>query len=200
LLIIGTFAISLYRKTNQTTSAIAATATTTATATTAPIQSELAVNAETTSIYLPLITRNFSLVTIFGIEMTSITPAGGLDAVVQTEASWTRRNGVLWSSVEPAKGDREWAALSNLDTQLVNAASKGLEVILIVRSTPAWAQKFEGQYCGPIKKQEFDSFANFMYDLVTRYSQPPYNIKYWEIWNEPDIDVNVMKGTSGYGC
>ncbi len=36
--------------------------------------------------------------------------------------------------------------------------------------------------------------------LVSRYSQPPYNIKYWEIGNEPDVDPSLVGGHSGFGC
>lgn len=34
-------------------------------------------------------------------------------------------------------------------------------------------------------------FASFLSALVNRYSKPPYNVHYWEIYNEPDnTDVN----------
>ena len=45
-----------------------------------------------------------------------------------------------------------------------------------------------------------DAFAGFMRDLVARYSVPPYNIKYWEIWNEEDVDPSLVGPTSGFGC
>ena len=37
-----------------------------------------------------------------------------------------------------------------------------------------------------------------MHDLVARYSAPPYNIRYWEIWNEPDAPT--VTGDPVYGC
>jgi hypothetical protein len=43
-------------------------------------------------------------------------------------------------------------------------------------------------------------FADFMHDLVNRYSQPPYLVKYWEIGNEPDIDPGLVPPESGIGC
>jgi hypothetical protein len=39
-----------------------------------------------------------------------------------------------------------------------------------------------------------------MYDLVSRYSVAPYNVKYWEIWNEPDIDHTIFTSDSTFGC
>lgn len=45
-----------------------------------------------------------------------------------------------------------------------------------------------------------DEFAAFMSDLVTRYSQYPYNVKYWEIWNEPDVAPSNVPANSYLGC
>jgi hypothetical protein len=48
----------------------------------------------------------------------------------------------------------------------------------------------------------FGAFASFMHDLVARYSVAPYNVKYWEIWNEPDIDYRTpgLPPNSDWGC
>jgi len=51
-----------------------------------------------------------------------------------------------------------------------------------------------------MKQEYFDEFATFVRDVVTRYSVSPYNVKYWEIWNEPDIDPSLVPGDSGFGC
>jgi hypothetical protein len=39
-----------------------------------------------------------------------------------------------------------------------------------------------------------------MHDLVARYSAAPYNVRYWEIWNEPDVDPSLVGPIEGYGC
>jgi alpha-L-arabinofuranosidase len=41
-----------------------------------------------------------------------------------------------------------------------------------------------------------------MHDAVERYSAPPYNVKYWEIYNEPDAPKNTNEPPYGmiYGC
>lgn len=88
----------------------------------------------------------------------------------------------------------------SLEPELINASSKGLQVILMVRSTPGWAQQLSGSYCGPIKPSNLADFASFMHDAVARYSVPPYNVKYWEIWNEPDIDPSLVSSDSLFGC
>ena len=153
------------------------------------------------TIYLPLVMRNFSpLQTLFGAEMEQLTSGGGLDQMAVANISWTRRNAVLWSSVEPTEGARNWSTLAGLESELQDASSKGVQVILIVRSTPEWARKIAGTgpYCGPIHPDKLAAFGSFMGELVARYSVPPYNVKYWELWNEPDVPASP--GDEVFGC
>jgi hypothetical protein len=154
---------------------------------------------------LPLVSNRFPLETVFGVEMGQITTDGGLDQVA-ADTTWVRRNGVLWADVEPDEGIRNWETLAGLEQELRDASAKNLQVILIVRKTPVWAQKVSGPaaYCGPIKPEKLEAFGNFMYDLVSRYSPPPYNVKYWELWNEPDVDPALAAYMGGgdipFGC
>jgi hypothetical protein len=39
-----------------------------------------------------------------------------------------------------------------------------------------------------------------MKELVSRYSGPPYNVKYWELGNEPDVDPRLVPGDQVFGC
>ena len=139
--------------------------------------------------------------TVFGIEARELTAEGGLIQIDQTNSTWTRRNGISWESVEPSEGLRNWSALADLEDELLNANQSGMEMILIVRETPAWAQAILGYSCGPILPEKLNAFANFMHDLVERYSVPPYEVKYWEIWNEPDVAPTQVEDPNGvYGC
>jgi hypothetical protein len=69
-----------------------------------------------------------------------------------------------------------------------------------VRSTPEWAQKVKGYSCGAILPEKLTAFATLMHDVVKRYSVPPYNVKYWELSNEPDIDPSLVPNDSMFGC
>jgi len=156
------------------------------------------------TLYLPLVSNRFPLETVFGVEMRRITTSGGLDQVASANTTWVRRNGVLWADIEPNEGTRNWDALAGLEQELIDANVNNLQVILIVRKTPGWAQKVSGYSCGPISEEKLGAFGNFMYDLVSRYSHPPYNVKYWEMWNEPDVDPALagLIGGDGisFGC
>jgi len=152
-------------------------------------------------IYLPLVFKSYPPPpTVFGIQMDSVTEDGGLSKVAETKATWVGGIGVSWASVEPSRGARNWTALASQEQQMQNVAGKGLTPIVNVRYTPGWAQLYAGYSCGPMQQAYFSNFASFMHDLVARYSVAPYNIKYWEIWNEPDIDHSLVPGDSGYGC
>jgi len=48
--------------------------------------------------------------------------------------------------------------------------------------------------------EKIGAFAAFMHDAVIRYSQPPFNVKYWELGNEPDVDPALVSSDSQFGC
>jgi hypothetical protein len=156
--------------------------------------------------YLPLVSGWFrsQYPSSFGVDLDQIKLQNGLIEMRQAGAYWLRHDGVTWSSVEPTKGARNWGALDVLEKELLRASKNDLKVILIVTGAPYWAQSIPGVACGPIKPTELEAFGSFMYDLVSRYSVAPYNVKYWEIWNEPDIPSAVvpqfLEPDSHYGC
>jgi hypothetical protein len=126
--------------------------------------------------------------TVFGVEMAYINTEWGLDYVKQTDVRMVRKNGLVWSDVEPSEGARNWSAVAALEQELRNAASNNLEVMLVIRSTPTWAQADPPWYCGYIQDAKLAAFGAFVHDAVARYSQAPFSVKYFEIWNEPDVD------------
>lgn len=75
-----------------------------------------------------------------------------------------------------------------LQNQLAIMSGKGITPIVIIRKTPAWAQAQPGYSCGPILSSKLVEFGNFLRALVVRLKESPYNVKYYAIWNEPDVD------------
>ncbi len=140
------------------------------------------------------------LPTVFGVAMNNISDAEGLKQLADAGTDWIRGAGVWWAKVEPTRGNRDWTALSNQEIELQNASARGMQVVVIVQGTPAWAQANPPYECGAIKRNRFPDFADFLHDLVRRYSAAPYNVKYYEIWNEPDIDPSLVSANSPFGC
>jgi hypothetical protein len=156
-----------------------------------------------TTVYLPLVARNFPLQTVFGAEMNSITPSGGLTPMVAAQTQWVRRAAVEWHLVQPVENQSpNWSALATLEQELLTAAQNKMSVILVVRGVPGWAQVIpnSGTTCGPIAPTKYAAFASFMRQLIGRYGAPPYNVKYWDIWNEPDVAPSLVLPDSYIGC
>lgn len=157
--------------------------------------------AGATRSYLPIVTRNsMTRPSVFGVENSRGTVGATVQRAGEARAGWVRYNAVLWSEVEPTRGARNWAALAGVDAELQALSSRGIMPLVIVRGTPEWAQQVPGAGCGAIRADALDAFAAFMRDLAARYASWPYNVQYWELYNEPDIDPSLVSGNSVFGC
>jgi hypothetical protein len=152
-------------------------------------------------LYLPIVNRNYPrLPSIFGVE-TNTLDTTWITRANDAKAYWVRNSSFSWAEIEPvrtAPATYNWAAVD--EQGLMNAAANGLTVVATIKFTPLWAQKYPGVYCGPMAATYIDEFAQFMRTLVARYSVPPYNIKYWEIGNEVDVDPDLVAPDNVYGC
>ncbi len=137
---------------------------------------------------------------LFGVSIDRPAIFATVDLAAASGASWMRYGDIFWARVEPEQGQRRWEALRQTDAELLAVRSRGLTPIVVVREAPAWAQARPGTLCGPIKPDAYAAFGDFMADLAARYSQPPFNIHHWEIWNEPDVDPALVGADSGVGC
>ena len=152
-------------------------------------------------VYLPLITKNYPLITVFGMDGSS-----HFSQISQAGVSRIRLNtALLWSEVQPNGPESYNWSNSNaqkIENEILEARNKGLSVLMIVRSTPTWAMKYPqtGKKCGPIARDKFSAFANFMKEVVGRYSRPPYEVLYYAIWNEPDSPLADTPGDWPLGC
>ncbi|MEP7358354.1 MAG: hypothetical protein ABI847_13995, partial [Anaerolineales bacterium] len=153
------------------------------------------------SIYLPSIYHTLALQQpIFGVQMNEIAVNHGLTLVVAGHSNWVRAAGVNWAAVETSEGVYNWAVLAPNEAQWKRASAAGLRPLVVVGTTPPWARMAVDKACGAIRPDKLAAFGNFMFELVKRYSPPPYNLKYWEIWNEPDVDPAGFPGDNTFGC
>ncbi len=137
---------------------------------------------------------------LFGTESRSMTIVDFPGFIGESGMQLVRHNGLDWSSVESTEGERQWQLVADQEEKLKSASASGLNTILIVRGTPEWAQMIPGSNCGPIKPDKLASFASFISEAVARYRAPPYNVKYWELGNEPDVDPSLVPQNSVFGC
>jgi hypothetical protein len=124
----------------------------------------------------------------------------GLDSktaaqVAQMGACWVRIP-LRWSLIEPANTTPEnyqWPA--DFDTALAQLGRQNIRIILTLSDNPSWAATFGH---GPIDKTDIRELVEFMVAAVDHYGAQPYNVKYWEIYNEPD-NGSEQFARLGYG-
>ena len=130
-----------------------------------------------------------TLVDTLGVQ--SIAPSffasGG--STVKTAGARFVHFGIEWDDLAPGDpGDTpilpaayDWTAY---DAQMTLAASLGYEIMITMGHNPLWAASFRR---GPVDCQPLSMFTDYVSAVVTRYSASPYNVKYWALYNEPDV-------------
>ena len=123
--------------------------------------------------------------------------------MVAAGVKWVRQD-VYWNQIEASNdngdpsvwddGAVNWGAH---DQRFGNAASAGFAILVNISKNPTWAASTT---CGRIDRTSLDEFGEFVRALVNRYKGPPYNVKYWELYNEPDIKVADPYGGWYGGC
>ncbi len=188
-------------------SALALTATTLPAAHAAPADP----GALDQSIFMPMAMRSFPTQFIYGIGMYGVDASNNLNKVLESKQQWVRvmpgQNRATWGDVQTAKNTINWdaPAIKSYEADIQAATANGLTPIFILTGTPVWAQKAKSVKndvsCGAIARANFPDFAAFAREAVLRYSKPPYNVKYWEVWNEQDApDTGANAGRSEWGC
>jgi len=155
-------------------------------------------------IYLPVILKYSPLPPpIFGVETENIGNPDILEKAIDANVYWIRSDVISWEIIEPTRKSPPVYNWNQVNGQaLIDATSQGLKVIATIKFAPDWAQKYEGVSCGPIAEDQLSAFGEFLHELVTIYGSEPYNVKYWELGNEPDIDHRIpdILPDNPYGC
>lgn len=136
-----------------------------------------------------------------GVHVNDLTASAQVELLAEAAVTWTRFDRFRWNEIEPVNSDSalfNWGVVD--EAGLVLASAAGLKVLGIVQFTAPWAEKYPGFACGPVAESAFKDFGEFLAALVKRYGQPPYNVRYWEIGNEPDIDRSLVPPDSPFGC
>lgn len=105
--------------------------------------------------------------------------------------SW-RNTYADWSIIEPNKS--EWN-FKNLDSDIALAQQHGVEMILILKSTPTWAsaRPTETGCCYPLpwtskgniaEARNLEDWRNYIRTVATRYKGI---VHHYELWNEPNV-------------
>lgn len=144
--------------------------------------------------YLPLIARyHWIQEPVFGMHVNWMTPPS-LAALQDLGASWARLH-ISWAYIEPVNttpDNYEWDPY--FEQQLIDLSAAHIKVILLFGQNPSWAATYIN---GPIDLVDINELGEFVHAAAERYSRPPYNVKHWEIYNEPDCGDELYADT---GC
>jgi hypothetical protein len=119
------------------------------------------------------------------------------DALRDSGAGWTRVY-LQWADIEPnpPQAGQPSYSWSWYDARLLALARSGVQMIVTIGVAPSWAAPTP---CSPFYDQHYASFTRFVRDVVNRYKAAPYNVKVWELVNEPD-GVSPESWQYGWGC
>lgn len=105
--------------------------------------------------------------------------------------------GLEWLQLAPTEidpADYNWAIY---DPSFDLANNLGFEVMVTLGHNPMWAASFRR---GPIDCVPMARFTDYVTAVVTRYSASPYNVKFWALYNEPDVVSFTRAEGSPHDC
>lgn len=107
----------------------------------------------------------------------------------QMGIGWVRAD-LAWPNIEHQKGQFQWAAADN---EIKQVEGMGLQFLATLDYSPAWAATDPKNPKSPPKNPQ--DWTNFVEQVVARYSAAPYNVRYFQVWNEPTPRAGFFTGT-----
>ncbi len=160
---------------------------------------------QSTTIWLPIVNHNLPILHRFGVEwnQSAASTAVYTQKTKELGTPWVRFHRLSWRAVQPTEGGPyDWSVLSTFEDELRAARQAGLTPMVVVQHSPLWAtvNTYNPTDCGAIRADKLDSFAQFMLAAVNRYKQPEFDVHYWELFNEPDVDPRLVPPDHAFGC
>lgn len=169
-----------------------------------PARTSVAQGAGPYIAYAPLTVSSYPWRSIVGVEaIGQVSPGNSLlTRTINLGADWMRLNErISWRTAQPNEGDPiNWTHFITLENELRGLSAAGIIPMVIVDGYPSWASVDPTNSCTAIRADKRQAFADFMAQVVNRYSKPPYSVRHWELGNEPDVDPDLIGKNSVFGC
>ena len=140
----------------------------------------------THTVVLPVMFRNYweKPESLLGLQIYTGHNEEVANRAYQAGAQWAHVP-LIWSQVEPQNTTPQHYQWSEtLDEWLAQPSAREIRVILTFTGNPTWAAEYPG---GPLRDGvDPGELVEFLEAAVAHYSVPPYNVKHWEFYNEPD--------------
>jgi len=133
----------------------------------------------------------------YGVDPLGQSSAQAVTAM-QAAGIQMARLGVNWSEIEPQATNPPTYHWGAYDQAIARLAAGGIHPLLALGACPAWAC---GDPNGPLTETDPARFGQFVNALALRYTDAPYNVQFWEFFNEPDstYDPNHQNGFGLHG-
>ena len=113
------------------------------------------------------------------------------DQAAALKAKWFRIF-VTWADIEPTKGNYTTHLVAEMHQRVKALRDKGVKVLMVVHRTPAWAQATPSAPAPanpPANPADYGDFMHYMAKEFADTAARP-GVSAWEIWNEPDNEVD----------
>lgn len=161
-------------------------------------------------VFFPIMWKYFPWSSPFGVEIQApvVSDPLLLDRATNIPIKWVRLNNrISWRLLQPNEGDPiQWEVLSGFENELRALQAVNITPIVVVNQYPAWATAYRSpgvpSYCGPMRSDKYQAFADFLSQLANRYKDHEFNVHIWELGNEPDVDGAYfgLPPDNEYGC
>jgi hypothetical protein len=111
------------------------------------------------------------------------------ETVEKLQFGWARDD-FPWALIEPQKGQWNWQQTDGL---VLRAHAAGVEILPILDYSAPWAGSTPGKKFSPPARVE--DWEDFVEHTVARYTQPPYSLRYFQVWNEPTRQAGFWTGS-----
>jgi hypothetical protein len=128
------------------------------------------------------------------VSVDAIVSAAEMQALHQAGVQLVRYP-LAWWDVQPqdtGPGQYNW---SIPDAALQALATANMDVLVVLGGNPRWAAS---KTDGPVNRVPVSRYYDFVTQAATRYSQSPYTVRAWEIYNEED-STQTGWGTNAAG-
>jgi hypothetical protein len=113
-------------------------------------------------------------------------PAPGLSR--QLGIGWARVP-FYWDVIEP---QREKWNFEAADKAVLGAISQEVKVLPMLGYTVGWAKAPGARNTGPVR--DVRDWEDFVQQVVARYNRAPFNLRYFQVWNEPTKQAGFWSG------
>lgn len=119
----------------------------------------------------------------------AVNPPGG-PLWTELGVGWGRQD-FPWTTIEPRNDEWHFDAT---DRMVLEAHRWGLEILPILDYFVDWAVERPAE--GTLKLRNVGDWEDFVEAVVARYSRPPFNLRYFQVWNEPTRKAGFWPGAS----